>query len=419
MKLSVTGINHNTAPVAIREKMAISSEKLPIALKSLRTYVSHGIILSTCNRTEIYTVENEAYDTKNAGLAFLKVRSNSQEAELLKHIYHFQGKKGAEHLFRVTSGLESMVVGEFEILGQVRDALETAEKTGMVNLPLRLLFNSAIGTGRRVRAETGISRNALSVSSVAVDFACSILGNLADCRMLVLGTGQAGKLVARIASERGIKDITIASRTWERASLLADALNGRPISMENLPSELHRADIVITCAGAPHWLLDREIVRQSRQNKSGSPLVIIDIALPRNVEPGVASLPDVYLYNIDDLNRVTNENRTQRELEIRHAEEIIHSEIEELAIRWQQFEARPTVIVLMSRADQIRRDQLSRTLKKLPRLTDDQVASLDAMTRSIVTKILKEPVQYLKASENSDRIELVRDIFKLDGEDRP
>jgi glutamyl-tRNA reductase len=415
----LTGINHQTAPVSIREKASISSEKLPAALEALRAHVPHGIILSTCNRTEIYTVESDAFDVKKASLAFIKERLGAEEAGLQEYIYQYKERKVAEHLFRVASGLESMIVGEFEILGQARDALEAAEKSGMANLPLRQLFNSAIGTGRRVRAETGISRNALSVSSVAVDFAAEILGDLSACKMLIIGTGQAGKIVARIAGERGMQDVTIASRTRERASQLAGMLNGRPISLENLSSELSRADIVITCAGAPHWLLGKGSVEKVMQGRPGAPLVIIDIALPRNVEPGVSDVHDVFLYNIDDLNRVSDENRQQRELEIRKAEDIIKREIEEFGVWWKQFQVRPTVTALMSRAEQIRQAQFSKTLKKLPPLTDEQVESLDSMTRSIVTKILKDPVHYLHSNESSDQIKLIREIFRLDGEGQP
>jgi len=418
MKLRLTGINHQTAPVSIREKAAISSEKLPSALEALQVYVPHGIILSTCNRTEIYTIESDAFDVKKASLAFIKERSGVEEAGLQEYIYKYKEKKVAEHLFRVASGLESMVVGEFEILGQARAALEAAEKKGMVNLPLRQLFNSAIGTGRRVRAETGISRNALSVSSVAVDFAADILGDLAACKMLIIGTGEAGKIVARIAGERGMKDITIASRTRERASQLAGMLNGRPISLENLSTELNKADIIITCAGAPHWLLGKSNMEKAMLGRHGTPLVIIDIALPRNVEPGVAELPNIFLYNIDDLNRVSDDNRQQRELEVRHAEDIIKREIDEFAAWWKQFQVRPTVTAIMSRAEQIRSAQLKKTLNKLPPLTDEQVESLDSMTRSIVTKILRDPVYYLNTNESSDQIKLIREIFRLDGEDR-
>lgn len=416
MKLRVTGINHQTAPVAVREKMAISREKLPIALAALRKYIPHGIILSTCNRTEIYTTESDAFDVKKASLAFLKERAGAAESDILNYIYEHREKKVAEHLFRVTSGLESMVVGEFEILGQAKDALDKAEAEGMVNLQLRQLFNSAVGTGRRVRSETGISKNALSVSSVAVDFAADIVGDLSSCKMLIIGTGAAGKIVARIARERGMTDISIASRTLERASHLAGMLDGRAIGLDNLAGELSNVDIVITCAGAPHWLLDSPSIARAMQDRPCSPLVIIDIALPRNVEPGVAELDNVFLYNIDDLNKVSDENRQQRELEIRIAEDIIKRELDEFAIWWKQFKVRPTITSLMSRAEQVRSEQLNKTLKKLPPLTDDQLESLDAMTRSIVNKILKDPVHYLKTNDNSDQIQLVRELFRLDGD---
>lgn len=419
MKLRVTGINHETAPVKIREKAAVSPEKLPAALANLQNYVPHGIILSTCNRTEIYTVESDAADVKKAGLSFLREKVGIHEDNLNNYIYQFKGKKVVEHLFRVVSGLESMVLGEYEILGQARFALEKAEDCGMANLPLRQLFNCAIGTGRKVRSETGISRNALSVSSLAVDFAADILGDLSNCKMLIIGTGQAGKLVARIAEERGMRDITIASRTQERASQLAGILQGRPVSLEHLHDELQRADIIITCAGAPHWLLGKTAMQNAMQHRHKTPLVIIDIALPRNVEPGVAEIAGIHLYNIDDLNHISDKNRQQREFEILHAENIIRREVEEFSTWWQQFQVRPVVSALMSRAEQIRLNQFNRTLKKLPQLTDEQVESLDAMTRSIVNKILKDPVQYLKTNESSDQIKAVKEIFKLEADSSP
>lgn len=418
MKLRVTGINHQTAPVSVRENVAVSSEKLPFALSALRRHVPHGIILSTCNRTEIYTIESDAFDVKNAMQSFLR-ESSGDVAGLPGYIYEYREKKVAEHLFRVTSGLESMIVGEFEILGQAKDALDKAEAEGMVSLPLRQLFNSAIGAGRRVRSETGISKNALSVSSVAVDFASSIIGDLSNSKMLIIGTGQAGKLVARVARERGINNITIASRTRERAFHLAEMLHGRPIALDNLIKEMVNSDIVITCAGAPHWLLDLQTVGKSMQKRLSGPLVIIDIALPRNVDPAVADLDNVFLYNIDDLNRVSDENRQQREMEISHAEEIINHEIDEFIQWWKQFKVRPTITSLMSHAEQVRTQQLNKTLKKLPPLNDEQLQSLESMTKSIVTKILKDPVHYLHNNQSSEQIQLVREMFRLDGENNP
>lgn len=419
MQINLVGVNHQTAPVAIRETAAISTEKLDDALSLLRSYVPQGIVLSTCNRTEIYTTDSDCCDARRASLDFLKARLDASDEKLLQYTYISQDNTAAEHLFRVASGLESMIVGEFEVLGQVRQALEVAEKAAMVNLPLRHVFHSAIRTGRRVREETEISKNALSVSSVAVDQAAGIVGDLKRCKMLIIGAGEAGKLAAKVARERGISRIVIASRTEERARALAVTLHGTPIDLSNLKDELGNTNIVVTCAGAPHRILDVDKVIEAMRNRPRLPLVIIDIAVPRNVQPEVGRLKNVFLYNIDDLTEISSLNRKQRSAEISRAEEIVSGEVGKFVSWCQAFEVRPLVNALMGRAEEIRSTQLNKTLKKLPPLSDEQRHSLEAMTRSIVTRILKDPIQYLKANRNTSDSEIVRDLFQLNREKRP
>lgn len=416
MQLSLVGINHQTAPLAIREKVAISAERLADSLSLLCSHIPQGVILSTCNRTEIYTNDRDGCRAEKASLDFLKAWANVSDDDLPRYAYVSKDKDAVEHLFRVASGLESMIVGEFEILGQVKQALDVAESMEMVNLPLRQFFQSAIRTGRRVRTETGISKNALSVSSVAVDFAAGIVGDLAKCKMLVIGTGEAGRLVAKVAGERGTSRIVIVSRTSERAIALAAALNGVPIGLDNLADELTNANMVVTCAGAPHRILSVRQVEETMRSRPELPLVIIDIALPRNVEPEVGRIRNVFLYNMDDLTEVSNLNRKQREGEIRQAEEIIRGEIDKFVSWWQLLKVRPTVSALIGRAEQIRLAQLNKTLKKLPPLSDEQSESIEAMTKSIVAKILKDPIQYLKANGNSNHVETVRELFQLNTE---
>lgn len=418
MQLIVVGINHQTAPVSIREKVAIGSDKLGDALLSFRSYLPHGIILSTCNRTEIYTVTDDTESAIKAITDFFNSRLHTAKVDLPEHIYTYRDLKTASHLFRLASGLESLIVGEYEVLGQLRLALEAAEKMEMVNLPLRESFYSAIRTGRCVREETGISKNALSVSSVAVDLAEKGVGNLAKCRMLVIGAGEAGKLVAKVAKERGISQIVIASRTRERSQALAKALNGTATDMSNLPGELSHADIVVACASAPHPLVSIQDVEPVMKKRPEVPLVLIDIAVPRNVEPDVSNVHNVFLHNLDDLTDIADSNRKLRENEIRKAEEIVTLEVNKFIGWWQEFEIRPVVGALMSRAEEIRTAQLNKTLKKLPPLSDEQMESLDAMTKSIVTKILKDPIQYLKKNGNGEHIDTVKGLFQLDGEGR-
>ncbi|MFC2010939.1 glutamyl-tRNA reductase [Chloroflexota bacterium] len=413
MQLSLVGINHQTAPLAIREKVAISTEKLADSLSLVRSCVPHGVILSTCNRTEIYTTASDGCRAEKVGLDFLKTWASIPYDDLQRYVYVLKNEDAVEHLFRVAGGLESMIVGEFEVLGQVKQALAVAQRKDMVNLPLRQLLQSAIRTGRRVRAETGISKSALSVSSVALDFAAGIVGDLNECKMLVIGTGEAGRLVAKVAGDRGTPRIVIASRTRERASTLATALNAIPIGFDNLADELTNANMVVTCTGAPHWILDFHKIEEIMESRPELPLMIIDIAMPRNVEPEVGRIRNVFLYNIDDLTEVSNLNRKQRESEIRDVEEIIRFEIDKFMSWWQILEVRPTVSALMSQSEKIRLAQLNKTLKKLPPLSDEQRESLEAMTKSIIAKILKDPIIYLNANGNSNQVKMVRELFRL------
>ena len=290
MGISLVGIDHQTALITLREKVTIIPRKLYETLPLLRSNTSCGVILSTCNRTEIYILDKDYRRAEQISLDFLKERLDIPHSRLRKCVYTLKDREAVEHLFRVTSGLESMIVGEFEVLGQVGHALEVAEEAGMVNLPLRHIFQSAIRTGRRVRKETGISRNALSVSSVAVDLASGVVGRLKNCQVLVIGAGEAGRLVAKAAKGRGVSEMSFAGRTKERALSLVKELGGKPVGPGNLKEALSKSDIVVTCAGAPHRILSIGQVKQAIEKRPEIPMVIIDIATPRNVDPAVARL---------------------------------------------------------------------------------------------------------------------------------
>jgi glutamyl-tRNA reductase len=393
--------------------VAISAENINDSLSLLHSYVPHGVILSTCNRTEIYTTDNGDYHAEKASLDFMKAWANVPDDRLLQHIFVHKDREVVEHLFRVASGLESMMIGEFEVLGQARQSLEIAEESGMVNLPLRNVFQSAVRTGRRVRNETGISNNALSVSSVAVDLAADIVGSLRRCRMLVIGVGEAGTLVAKVAKKRGVSQIVIANRTKERAQELAATLDGIPIGLNDLSDEIRSANIIITCAGAPHRILDVRHLQEAMKNRPESPMAIIDIAIPRNVAPEVGEIQNVFLYNIDDLTEISNLTRQEREGEVRHAEGIITDEVNKFAAWWQVLAVRPLVSALMSKAEEIRSAQLNRTLKNLPPLSREEREILEAMTKSIVSKILENPVQYLKSNGNGNHTQMIKELFQL------
>ena len=419
MQIHIAGVNHSTTPIEIRERLAVSNDRLFDALSLLREYVSQGLILSTCNRIEAYSVV-ESSDSFQPGIDFFKAWANISDADLSPYIYCYQNEAAVRHLFRVASGLDSMIIGEFEILGQVKNSLEEANKARMVEHPLRTLLHQALRVGRQVREETGISKNALSVSSVAVELAAKAIGDLTRCKALVIGTGEAGRLVAKALKERGIAQITATSRSYEKASALAKSLGGSSVDIGSLGQELTGCDIAISCTGAPHLILDLKTLENAMSARANQPLVIIDIAVPRDVDPEVGRLSNVFLYDIDDFTHISERNRKQRETETQKAMEIIESEVKRFTSRWQTMEVKPLISSLVEKAEAIRQAQLKMTLKKLRRLSTEEQQSLEAMTEAIVQKILHGPIQRLKkdAHERDDYIRLVTELFQLD-KDKP
>ena len=420
MQVCVVGVNHQTTPVAIRGKLAIGASQLKDALFSLHNYVSQGIILCTCNRTEVYTLVEKGPSPELASINFLNARANLSQTELLQHTYIYHGEAAVKHLFRVASGLDSMIIGEYEILGQVRRALDEAEKTCLVGLPLLNLFRHAVRVGRRARVETGISKNALSVSSVAVDLAVRIVGDISQCKLIVIGAGEAGRLVAKASKERGASQIVVVSRSREKITDLAAMLHGTWVPMENLRQELSTGDIVISCSGAPHSILKFELIEEVMSTRPEHPLVIIDIAVPPDVESQVKQLNNVFLYDIDELTKVSESNHKQRQKEIRSAMKIVDEEVKRFVSYWQELEVRPVISALVRKAENIRQAQLGRTLKKLPGLSDEERAYLEAMTKAIVQKILHEPIQCLKSNNHKkeDYLQIINELFLL-GQEKP
>jgi len=418
MQIHVAGVNHSTTPIKVREKLAVSNSRLSDALLLLGDYVSQGLILSTCNRTEVYSASDSDCSSKS-GIDFLKAWVKTPDADLLPYLYFYENEAAVKHLFRVAAGLDSMIIGEYEILGQVKRCLQEAEKAQMVQVPLGDLFHQALQVGRRVREKTGISKNALSVSSVAVDLAAKVIGDFSNCKALVIGTGEAGRLVAKALKERDISQITTTSRSYETASALAAALGGSSVNIGNLGEELGACDIVISCTGAPHFILDLQTVEDAMQARSNRPLVVIDIAVPRDVESEVRQISNVFLYDIDDLTQLSELNRKQRETETRRAMEIVKAEVERFVSWWQATEVKPVISSLMKKAEDIRQAQLDMTLKKLRKLSPEEQESLEAMTKAIVRKILHDPIQSLKNNvhRKEDYVPLVNELFQLDKEE--
>ncbi len=418
MQIHVAGVNHSTTPIEIRERLAVSSDHFSDALSLLHQYVPQGLILSTCNRIEVYSV-TESGGSSQTGRAFLRAWAKISDTDLIPYLYAYQNEAAVRHLFCVASGLDSMIIGEFEILGQVRNSLDEAKKAHMVEHPLRNLFNQALRVGRRVREKTGISRNALSVSSVAVELAAKAIGDLTKCKALVIGTGEAGRLVAKALKERGVSQITTTSRSYETASALAAALGGTSVDIGSLGRELATCDIAISCTGAPHLILDLKTIDNAMQARSNRPLVIIDIAVPRDVEPEIKQISNVFLYDIDDFVNLSEMNRKQRETEIQKAMDIIGAEVERFSSWWQVNEVKPVISSLVKKAEYIRQAQLDKTLKKLRQLSAEEQESLEAMTKAMLQKILHDPIQFLKNNTHrrNEYIRLVNELFRLDKEE--
>jgi len=412
MNISLVGVNYSTTPITVREKVAINVEQLDNSLLILRNYVPHGIILSTCNRTEVYAIGS--YPAEEAIINFLNTMTGISIKDLLPYIYFRENTMAFRHLFRIAAGLDSMIIGEYEVLGQVRQALLAAENASMVTAPLRHIFQSAIRTGRQVRDETGISRSALSVSSVAMDLATEIINKLETSKMMVIGAGEAGKLVAKVAKERGISRIVMANRTREKAEALVASLGGISTDLIHLAEELSSIDIVVCCTGAPDRILDIDLIKEVMRNRPDYPLVIIDIGVPRNVAPEVKQIDNVFLYNIDDLTSISNVNRQQRMDEVYKAEQIVASKLDKFISEWSAFDTKPIITALMEKAEDIRNQQLKKTIKKLRPLSDKEQYSLEAMTKSIITKILQSPMQHLKKHKNDvNYTGMVSELFSL------
>ena len=430
MSLLVLGLNHRTAALELREMLTIEKEQLAPSLDLLSQYVEYGVIVSTCNRLEIYIYNrDEPGDRNEPALVqtignFLTASSGVAGTNLEEHLYHMEGEECARHLFRVAAGLDSMVVGERQVLGQLRSAFSTASLEGHARGPLSRLFHQALRTGRRVHRETDISRHSRSVSQAAVQLARGILGDLAQSRALVIGAGDAGRLVARSLSDAGIRRATVVNRTYWRAEQLAQELGGVAAPFDDLARELAEADVVISSSGSPGYLLEVDMVREAMRSRPHRPLLVVDIAVPRDVDPRVAELEEVQLYDIDSLQLVAETDAAALGQAIDSAQMIVDEETSGFVDWWERLDAVPLVASMRRNAEEIRRQELAKTWRKLvenwplenSEAGRDQLSEqLDAMTSAIVKKLLHHPTLYLKELKDPTQQELVHRIFNLDG----
>jgi len=427
LEFLVVGLNHRTAPLEVRERLAVSKDSLSEALRAMQDRSAPGVILCTCNRSEFYTLEPDnlagsvdGWRNGDEGLKeFLVDYFDISLLDVERYTYVYRGVECIQHLFRVVSGLDSLILGEKQVVGQVRVSFAAAVGANTVQQPLSYLFQRALRVGRRVRRDTGIGQNALSVSRACVELAKSILGDLSQRRVMVVGTGDAGRLVAEALRPAGTREIVVTNRTYQRAVELADDLAAQAIPFAHLAEELHHADIVVACTGSPGYVLKAPIVRGAMAVRPNRPLFLIDIAVPRDIDPTAAQISNVFLYDLDDLETVSQASRREKAQEVEHAEELVAKETQRFLDWCLSREVLPTVIALRHQAEAVRQRELSKTVGKLDsKLTPGELASLDAMTRAIVNKLLHNPTVYLKQQRNPGNVHTAREMFRLPTEER-
>jgi glutamyl-tRNA reductase len=421
-ELLALGISHKTAPVALRERLAFSeSEAGEFARQATATKeVREAVVISTCNRTEVYLVVGGAggdlVQAEADVLGLLARRAEIRPTELADVIYSPRNCDAARHLYRVTASLESMILGEADIQGQVRRAHDTAMRAGATGPLSNRLFAAALTTGKRVRSETDIGSSRVSVSSVAVDLALSVLGGLQDRNVVILGAGEASELTAHALSEQGAGTIFVANRHADRAISLAQRFGGTVVGLDKLPEQLTHADIVLSSTSSPHPILGRDELELVMAERGSRPLLIIDIAVPRDVDPACGELAGVNLYDIDDLQAVVARNLSTRAQETPRALEIVEEEIQRFA-RWLgQLDALPTISALRAHGDEIVQQVLAENSGRWETSSERDLARVEAVARAVMSRLLHEPTIRLR-SLSEDRghasLELVRELFGL------
>jgi glutamyl-tRNA reductase len=416
MKFHLIGVNHNTAPVEVRERLAIPESRLPEACKRLGAHpgIEEGMILSTCNRVEVIAhLKNGSVDLRG----FLRDYFQVDPKDFEKHLYEYREQEAVRHVFRVASSLDSMVVGEPQILGQVKEAYATARAVGTVRAQLDQLLTRAFAVAKRVRTETSVGSSAVSVASVAVELAKKIFGNLHGKQVFLVGAGKMSELAARHLMAHGCASIFVANRTYDRAIRLAQKFNGQAIEFSRLYETCDRGDIVITSTGSPHAIFRREHGEMFLSRRKNRPMFFIDIAVPRDVDPGMNKLDGIFVYDIDDLQQAVSAHVADRKKEAERAEAIINSEVERFQARIHTLDVVPTIVSLQDHLETIRQAEIDRVRGRLGEMTPDQELAVEALTRGIVNKIMHTPISTLKTAardaEATTVIDLVRRLFNL------
>ncbi len=414
------GMNHESAPVELRECLARDPENISRVLTSMREseHIREGLFLSTCNRVEALFTTKDPSEAKRSVLSMMTRLGNLPEESLVESLYMFEDMEAVRHIFRVASSLDSMVVGEPQILGQIKEAYHHAtvkEKTAGVIL--NRLMHKSFHVAKRVKTETGIAEAAVSISSAAVELAKKIFYDLSGRKVLLIGAGEMAELAARHLISNGMDSLIVANRSFKRAVQMAEPFKGKPVFFEEIGSQLLEVDIVITSTSATDFVITRDQVKNALRKRRNRPLFLIDIAVPRDVEPNVNDLENVYLYDIDDLKGIIKENTAQRHEEAVKAERIVSEEVIRFETWLKTLEIVPTIIHLKEKVEKIRKMEIRKSLAGLGRLTPEQVEAVETLTLSLADKIINDPILVLKRKavhSSSDKyLDLTKKLFNL------
>lgn len=418
MPLILIGVNHRTAPVEIREKLNVPETRLGATMQELRELlgVEGAAIVSTCNRVEaVVSTPNE--DVLETIVQWLADRAAISRAELEKHLYILRHSDVVKHLFRVTSGLDSMIIGEPQIGGQVRKAFVTAHELGTLDPVMTQLYETTMRVSKKIRADTGIGEHAVSVPFAAVELAKKIFGELRGLQVLLLGAGEMGELTAEHLHNQQVKQVFVANRSHERALELAERFDGSAVQFDRVEEHLSRCDIVIASTGAPHYLIEPENVLRALAARRSRSLFLIDLSVPRNINPAVADIDGAYLYNVDDLQQVADSNLGLRQQKAADAEQIVIREVDSFRKRLVAQDAVPTILELQQRLEGIRTAELEKCLRKVGPMSPEQREAIERFSTQLVNKILHYPILELKESsdEPQERESLRKTIRKIFG----
>ncbi len=423
MNIIIIGLSHKTAPVEIREKLSFPPQTIGEPLNRLcQSYgINEGVIISTCNRVEVCAVTGDIEKGLWQVKKFLSDYHNISLEGLDDHLYTYTSEDAVKHLFKVCSGLDSMVIGEPQILGQAKDAYGYALRHKTAGVIINKLFHKAFSVAKRIRTETKIGSSAVSISYAAVELAKKIFSSLADKTVMLIGAGEMAELAARHLLNNGVNEILVANRTYEKAVEMARCFKGTPIMFREFTHYLKRVDIVITSTAAPHYIIRPGEIEEIIKERKNRPMFLIDISVPRNIDPAINSIDNIYLYNVDDLQGVVEANLKERAKEAKEAEKIIDEEIEKF-YRWiKSLDVVPTIVALKKKMEEIRKGEVEKAISGMNGLQGKDILVLDAMTKAIVNKIIHDPVTHLKKEANKVEgdfyIEAARRLFDLDKEE--